>query len=162
MYNIEYKIKSIMKPHAAPSFKIKTINYLFNPKWEHSKVLFENTEYTITEFSQICPMFKCKNSNKKIGSVVINGRLWYPKSEGSSPLLFKTTDSYIFNDGIINVNYSLNNKSSIFPPNNVLSKKIASGCSGKYALIRGSVILKTDNSNTRVVKFKYENIMKSG
>jgi hypothetical protein len=46
---------------------VTTINYLFNPEWEYSKVLFENSEYTITEFSQICPMFKCKNSNKKIG-----------------------------------------------------------------------------------------------
>jgi len=153
-----------MKPECppAPSFKKKTINYLFNPEWEYSKVLFENSKYTITEFSQICPMFKGKNNNKKIGSVIINGRLWKPVSEGSDPFLFKTNHSYIFNDGIINVNYSLNNKSSVFPSNNALSTKIASGCSGKYALVRGSVLLQTDNSNTRIVNLKYENIMKSG
>ena len=153
-----------MKPECppAPLFKKKTINYLFNPKWEYSNAFFENSEYTITDFSQICPMFKGKNSNKKIGSVVINGRLWKSKIEGRGPFLFKTAHSYIFNNGIINVNYSLNNESSVFPSNNELSTNIASGCSGKYALLRGSVLLQTDNSNTRVVKFKYENIMKSG
>ena len=145
-----------MKPQCRPpSFKKKTINYLFNPKWEYSNVLFENADYTITEFNQICPMFDGKNSNKKIGSVVINGRLWKPVSERSSPYLFKTTHSYIFNDGIINANYSLNNKSSVFPQNYTLLTKIASGCSGKYALITGSVLLQTDNTNTRVVKFRY-------
>jgi len=83
--------------------------------------------------------------------------LWKPTSEGADPFLFKTSHSYIFNDGIINVNYSLNNKSSVFPANNKLLTTIASGCGGKYALLQGSALLKTDDSNTRVVKFKYEN-----
>ena len=138
-----------------------TINYLFNPTWDYSNKLFENNKYSITEFSQICPMFKGKTCKKQIGSVIINGRLWKPSVDGTDPFIFKTAHSYIFNDGIINVNYSLNNKSSVFPSNNKLETKIASGGSGKYALLRGSVVLQTDDSNTRIVKFRYENIIDS-
>lgn len=134
--------------------KTLKIKFKFNPNWTHSKLIFSCDKYNITEYSQICPIFT-SDENKPIGNVVIDSKLW-KSNDSKIAFLFKTNHTYIMSDNIINVIYSLNINTSIFPVNKTLKTTISSGGSGKYAFSTGKVKLKTDNTNIRTVKFYFD------
>lgn len=134
------------------------LKFRFNPKWTYSTTLPRNNNqnYTITEFSQICPLFETDETNP-VGNVVINGIL-FESIDKKTNYLYKTTHDYVLEDGTIVATYEYNSNKidpSIFPSNIRLKTQFGYGCSGRYAFKTGKIILKTDDTYVRTVNIKF-------